>query len=77
VNSYADVDSSILFEGVDVGRHAVIRRAIIDKGVVVPPGARVGVDPDVDRARELTVTDSGITVVSAVDGWKLEKSQGT
>jgi glucose-1-phosphate adenylyltransferase len=72
VNSYADVDSSILFEGVDVGRHAVIRRAIIDKGVVVPQGARIGVDPGADRARELTVTDSGITVVSAVDGWKLE-----
>ena len=32
INSYAHVEDSILFEGVNVGRHAKIRRAIIDKG---------------------------------------------
>jgi glucose-1-phosphate adenylyltransferase len=71
VNSWAEVDSSILFEGVDVGRRAIVRRAIIDKGVTIPAGARIGVDPEADRARELTVTESGITVVSALDEWKL------
>jgi glucose-1-phosphate adenylyltransferase len=48
---------------VDVGRHAVLRRAILDKNVVVPEGARLGMDPAEDRSRGFTVTDSGITVV--------------
>jgi glucose-1-phosphate adenylyltransferase len=71
VNSWADVQDSILFDDVDVGRKAVIHRAIVDKCVRVPPGARIGVDPEADRARELTVTEGGITVVSQVDEWKL------
>ncbi|RMF70704.1 MAG: glucose-1-phosphate adenylyltransferase [Acidobacteria bacterium] len=62
VNSWAEVRDSILMDGVVVGRHAVVRRAIVDKGVVIPAGFRLGVDPDEDRRRFL-VTDSGITVV--------------
>jgi len=62
IHSYASVEDSILLEGVDVGRGAVIRRAIIDKNVVVPPGAEIGVDLDRDRER-FTVTDSGIVVI--------------
>ena len=50
VNSYSQVDESILFDGVEVGRHARIRRAIIDKGVVVPPGMTIGYDPEEDRS---------------------------
>ena len=42
---------------------AVVQRAILDKNVVLDPGAVVGVDHDADRARGFTVTDSGITVV--------------
>jgi glucose-1-phosphate adenylyltransferase len=63
VNSFARVEDSILFEGVDVGRHAVVRRAIIDKGVRIPPGSAVGVDPEEDLARGLTVSPEGVTVV--------------
>ena len=40
VNSYALVEDSILFEGVNVGRHAKVRRAIIDKGVSIPANGR-------------------------------------
>ncbi|MCU0701147.1 MAG: glucose-1-phosphate adenylyltransferase, partial [Myxococcaceae bacterium] len=36
VNSWAEVDQSILMEGVEIGRHAVVRRAIIDKNVTIP-----------------------------------------
>ena len=54
VNSYSHVEDSILFEGVDVGRHAQIRRAIIDKGVKVPPGMQIGYDLELDRRRGLT-----------------------
>jgi glucose-1-phosphate adenylyltransferase len=63
VNSWAEVEDSVLFEDVDIGRHAKIRRAIIDKHVHVPDGARIGFDPDEDRANRYTVTDSGIVVI--------------
>ena len=63
VNSYARVEESILFEQVDIGRHAVVRRAIIDKGVRVPPGTTIGVDPEADIARGLTISPAGVTVV--------------
>jgi glucose-1-phosphate adenylyltransferase len=63
LHSYADVDASVLMQGVDVGRSAVVRRAILDKNVRVEPGAKVGVDPDLDRERGFTVSDGGVTVV--------------
>ena len=50
VNSFAHVEESILFDGVDIGRHARIRRAIIDKGVHIPPDTEIGYDPEDDRA---------------------------
>jgi glucose-1-phosphate adenylyltransferase len=62
INSFADIDESILMEGVEVGRHSRIRRAIIDKGVKLPPGSVIGYDPELDRER-FSVTDSGIVVV--------------
>ncbi len=63
VHSWATVSDSVLLDGVDIGRHAVVRRSILDKNVLVPEGARIGMDPEEDRARGFTVTDSGITVV--------------
>ncbi len=68
INSYSHVEDSILFEAVDVGRHAQIRRAIIDKGVKVPPGMKIGYDLDLDRQRGLTITDNGIVVIAKGDG---------
>jgi glucose-1-phosphate adenylyltransferase len=62
INSFAEVDESILFEGVQVGRHARIRRAIIDKNVDIPPGLRIGYDPEEDRKR-FFVSQKGIVVV--------------
>ena len=68
INSYADVQDSILFEGIDIGRHSKIRRAIIDKGVAIPPETVIGYDQEHDRARGFTVTDSGITVIAKGEG---------
>jgi glucose-1-phosphate adenylyltransferase len=68
VNSYAQVDGSILFEGVDVGRHCKIRRAIIDKNVRIPAGLQIGYDPDEDRANGFNVSDTGIVVIARTDG---------
>jgi len=59
----ARVVDSIVFDRARIGRGAVVRRAILDKEVVVDAGATVGVDHDADRARGFVVTDSGITVV--------------
>ncbi len=63
VHSWSSVSDSVIMEGVDIGRHAVIRRAIIDKNVRVPEGVRIGMDPEEDRSRGFHVTESGITVI--------------
>jgi glucose-1-phosphate adenylyltransferase len=68
INSYAQVTDSILFEKVNVGRHAKIRRAIIDKGVQIPPGIEIGYDHDLDRNRGFTVSEKGITVIAKTHG---------
>ncbi len=62
VHSHAWVEESVLFSGVEVGRGAVIRRAIIDKNVKVPEGFTVGEDLENDRAR-FHVTERGIVVI--------------
>ena len=59
----AQVIDSIIFDRVHIGPNAIVRRAILDKEVVVAAGATVGVDADADRARGFTVTETGITVV--------------
>lgn len=68
VNSFAHVQDSILFEGVNVGRHAKVRRAIIDKGVHIPPGIEIGYNVEQDRARGFTFSEGGIVVIAKADG---------
>src|SRR5262245_40693116 len=67
VNSYAIVENSILFDGVDVGRYCRIRRAIIDKDVQIPPGTTIGYDPEHDRRRGFTVTEQGVVVIAKAE----------
>ena len=52
--------------GVRVGRHARIRKAIIDRDVLIPRGAVIGYDPEEDRRRH-AVTENGVVVVTAND----------
>ena len=63
VESGAQVVDTVVFERVNIGPNARVRRAILDKDVVVDAGAEVGVSADADRAKGFTVTDSGITIV--------------
>lgn len=62
VHSLAEVTDSVLFDEVEVGRAAIVRRAILDKSVVVEDEAEIGVDLERDRER-FTVSDGGIVVV--------------
>jgi len=62
INSYTEVNNSILFSHVDVGRHCKIRRAIIDRHVNIPEHTEIGYDLEADR-RRFHVTPSGIVVV--------------
>jgi glucose-1-phosphate adenylyltransferase len=63
VNSYSDVDASIIFSHVNIGRHCRIRRAIIDRDVHIPEGTVIGYDPMEDKRRYF-VTPSGLTIVT-------------
>ena len=64
VNSFSLVEDSILFENVTVGRNVKIKRAIIDKNIVIPDGSEIGYDHEQDLAKGYRVTESGIVVVS-------------
>jgi glucose-1-phosphate adenylyltransferase len=62
IHSYAEVEDSVLMHEVDIGRGAIVRRAILDKNVHVAEGARIGVDLEADRKR-FVVSDGGVVVV--------------
>jgi glucose-1-phosphate adenylyltransferase len=67
VNSFTLVDSSILFDGVEVGRHCRIRKAIIDKEVKVPQHTTIGYNLEHDRQRGFTVTEQGVVVIAKAE----------
>jgi glucose-1-phosphate adenylyltransferase len=63
----AVVEDSVLLHDVRVCEGAVVKRAILDKNVVVPPGIRIGVDAEEDRARGFTLSDNGVVVLGKGD----------
>jgi len=66
VNSYAEIEDSILFNHVNIGRHSCIRRAIIDRHVNLPERTVIGYDLEEDRKR-FHVSEGGIVVVVRED----------
>jgi glucose-1-phosphate adenylyltransferase len=62
VGDGAIVEDAILFGRVSVGAGAHLRRCIVDKDVVIPPGIRIGLDETADRER-YTVSPSGVVVI--------------
>jgi glucose-1-phosphate adenylyltransferase len=62
VESGALVEDSVIMHDVVIGSRAVVRRAIMDKNSVVPPGATIGLDPDAD-ARRFTCSAKGVVVI--------------
>jgi glucose-1-phosphate adenylyltransferase len=71
VHSYSLVEDSVIMDYADIGEHAKIRRAIVDKNVYVPEGEEIGYDLERDRQR-FFVTDSGLVVIPK--GPKRERS---
>jgi glucose-1-phosphate adenylyltransferase len=63
VHEGARVEESVVLSHAVIGRNAVVRRAILDKNVHVPDGAKIGIDSEADEARGFTVSESGVTVV--------------
>jgi glucose-1-phosphate adenylyltransferase len=63
INSYCTIEDSVILPQVEVGRHAVLKRVVIDKACNIPPGLHVGVDPVEDRKR-FHVTDKGVTLIT-------------
>lgn len=62
INSYSSIADCVLMNGVEIGRHARLKRAIVDKRVIIPPGTVIGEDPEEDRKR-FWVDESGIVVI--------------
>ena len=62
VHSGTQVEDCVVFDEVDIGRHAKVRRAIIDKGVKIPDGEEIGYDLEKD-CRRFTVTPNGVVVI--------------
>ena len=63
VHSYSTVEDSVILGNVDIGRHVVIRRAVVDKACRIPEGTRIGGDDD-NRESRFHVTPQGITLVT-------------
>lgn len=62
VNSFCEVERSIIYNHVNIGRHSRIRNAIIDRHVSLPERTVIGYDLEEDRKR-YHVTDKGVVVV--------------
>jgi glucose-1-phosphate adenylyltransferase len=63
VHSRSEIEDCVLLHGVDIGRGSILRRAIIDKGVLIPPNTTIGVDHDEDRARGFHVSEGGVVAI--------------
>lgn len=63
INSYSLVESSVVMDNCEIGRHCVVKNTILDKNVVVPEGTQIGVNLSDDRARGFKVTDQGVVTV--------------
>jgi glucose-1-phosphate adenylyltransferase len=63
IHSYCSIDQAVILPDVEIGRGAVLKRVVVDRGARIPPGLTVGVDPEEDR-RRFHVSDKGITLIT-------------
>ena len=63
VHSFSKIEDSVIFPNVEIGRNCIIRKAVIDKGCIIPPDTSIGVDTKED-ARRFHVSNRGVTLVT-------------
>jgi glucose-1-phosphate adenylyltransferase len=63
VHSYSELEEAVVLPEVEVGRHARLKRVIIDRGVRIPDGLVIGDDPARD-AQRFRRTESGVCLVT-------------
>jgi glucose-1-phosphate adenylyltransferase len=63
VHSHSLIEDSIVLPNVQIARHCVLKKCIIDKDCRLPEGTRIGLDLQADRKR-FRVTASGIILVT-------------
>lgn len=76
VEEHATAERSVIMDSTIVGANALVRNAIIDKNVVIPPGAQIGVDKEHDLARGFAVSDGGVTAVGRPAGHPRSQQPG-
>lgn len=73
INSFCNIESSVLSPDVVVGRSCRLRRCVIDRACVLPEGTVIGENPD-DDARRFYRSEEGIVLVTrsmlAKLGWR-------
>ena len=63
VDSYSNLEDSVILPDVDIGPNVTLKRVVVDKGCKIPAGMVVGVDP-VEDAKRFYVTEKGITLIT-------------
>ena len=62
LNSFSQVENSIILADVQVGRYCKIKKAIIDKNVIIPPNTEIGYNLEADKKR-FTISENGVVVI--------------
>jgi glucose-1-phosphate adenylyltransferase len=63
VHSFCDIEDAVIFPEVEVGRRSQIRKAVIDKGCILPPNTKIGLDRAKD-AKRFHVSEGGVVLVT-------------
>jgi glucose-1-phosphate adenylyltransferase len=63
VHSYCTIEDAVVLPNVEIGRHCVLKRVILDRACRLAPGTQIGVDPEKDR-KHFHVSDKGIVLVT-------------
>lgn len=64
VDKYSYLEECVVLPQVQVGQKCRIRKAILDRGCVIPDGMEIGWDEEQDRANGFRVTKGGVVLVT-------------
>ncbi len=64
VHSYCYIDEAVILPGAIINRNCTVKKAIIDRHVILPEGIEIGVDHKKDKANGFRVTEKGVVLVT-------------